>query len=67
MRGIFMSTFRDKKYWILLVPFLTTAVLMALYLPPNEKPLTVLVILLFWATYYLWGYLEKRTGKRDSK
>ncbi len=54
-----MSTFRDKKYWILVVPFLVTAVLLAIYLPPRQKPLTLLVILLFWATYYLWVYCEK--------
>ncbi len=50
--------FRNKKYWRLLPPFLVIAIILAIWLPPKLKPIAVLVILVFWAVYYL----PKRRG-----
>lgn len=51
---------RDKKYWILVLPFLVIAAILAFSLPPKLRPLSPLVILVFWAVYYIWMYFEKK-------
>ncbi|MDT3416780.1 lipopolysaccharide export LptBFGC system permease protein LptF [Brevibacillus aydinogluensis] len=51
--------FRNKIYWMLLPPFLAIAVILAFWLPPKQKPLTLLVVIVFWAVYYLWDSFDK--------
>ncbi|WP_078546786.1 hypothetical protein [Bacillus alkalitelluris] len=51
--------FKDKRYWILLLPFLIIGILLILYLPQNFKPFTILLALVFWIAYYTWIYLSK--------
>lgn len=51
--------FRNKKYWILLPPFLVIVVILAFWLPPKQKPLTLFVVLVFWVVYYLWDSFDK--------
>ncbi|NNV01630.1 hypothetical protein ETC00_02950 [Brevibacillus sp. MCWH] len=51
--------FRNKIYWMLLTPFLAIAVILAFWLPPKQKPLTLLVVIVFWAVYYLWDSFDK--------
>lgn len=54
---------RDKKYWILVLPFLVIAAILAFSLPPKLRPLSPLVILVFWAVYYIWMYFEKKINR----
>ena len=70
------STFKDKRYWILLIPSSIILVLFAVFTPEYilEKtyflPFFVLIFLaLFWSTYHLWKYFgdkKKRNNKDDS-
>lgn len=66
------NTFKDKRYWILLMPFLITMVLYVYFTPKNvlEKSyvstLSILIFpTLFWSTYHLWKYFGDKK-KRDS-
>ncbi|MBM7663637.1 hypothetical protein JOC25_000093 [Solibacillus kalamii] len=66
------NTFKDKRYWILLMPFLITMVLYVYFTPKNvlEKSyvstLSILIFpTLFWSTYHLWKYFCD-IKKRDS-
>ncbi|AMO85417.1 hypothetical protein B857_02652 [Solibacillus isronensis B3W22] len=66
------NTFKDKRYWILLMPFLITMVLYVYFTPKNvlEKPnvstLSILIFpTLFWSTYHLGKYFGDKK-KRDS-
>lgn len=57
------NTFKDKRYWILLMPFLITMVLYVYFTPKNvlEKSnvstLSILIFpTLFWSIYHIWKY-----------
>lgn len=65
------NTFKDIRYWILLVPFLIILVLYIYCTPSNffEKPyvssFSIFIFpALFWSIYYLWNYLD---GKKKRK
>ncbi|MBM7602747.1 sterol desaturase/sphingolipid hydroxylase (fatty acid hydroxylase superfamily) [Metabacillus crassostreae] len=49
---------KDKRYWILLLPFLMIGILLLIYLPQNLKPFSILLGLLFWIVYYIWIHLS---------
>ncbi|REB07073.1 permease [Sporosarcina sp. BI001-red] len=57
------STFKDKRYWILLIPASIFLILFAFFTPdyilerPFVAPITILASsVLFWSTYHLWKY-----------
>lgn len=61
------NTFKDKRYWILLVPFIIILVLYIYFTPSyiHEKPYVLALSFfifptLFWSIYYIWKYLKKR-------
>ncbi|WP_313894396.1 permease [Psychrobacillus sp.] len=70
------STFKDKRYWILLIPAIIILVLFAVFTPDYilEKsyvaPLLMLIpAALFWSTYHLWKYFgdkKKSTNTGNS-
>ena len=70
------NTFKDKRYWILLIPAIITLVLFAVFTSDYilEKtyvvPFSMLIfIVLFWSTYHLWKYFgdkKKRNNTDDS-
>lgn len=51
--------FKNKRYWILLPPFLIIGISLIIYLPPNLKPIAILTALVFWIVYYTWDYLSR--------
>ncbi len=55
--------FKNKKYWILMPPFLLIAVLLILYLPNDLKPYSIISVMIFWVTYYIWTYDDKKQNK----
>ena len=55
--------FKNKKYWILMPPFLLLAILLILYLPTDLKPYSIISVLIFWVTYYLWTSADKKKNK----
>lgn len=69
------KTFKDKRYWILLVPYLIlllgVAVFGSNYFSENGFMLPIFMILygsLFWISYYLWKYLSgKKKANQNSK
>ncbi|TMN20836.1 hypothetical protein FFL34_00955 [Lentibacillus cibarius] len=66
--NIFLNTFKDKIYWILLLPFLTILVFLSIFIgDSNTKAFLILGFIdvsLFWLTYYLWKYFSNK--KRGS-
>jgi len=52
--------FKNKKYWILMPPFLILGIVLITSLPKKYLPYSFLVALTFWGFYYLWVYLEKK-------
>lgn len=57
----------NKKYWILLPPFLVAGILLIIYLPQQFKPLAFVISLLFWAAYYTWTYIDKNNEVKKSQ
>jgi hypothetical protein len=54
-----------KKYFILLPLFILIGILLIIYLPPrqNQYPILIVFILIFWAVYYFWVYIDKKRNK----
>lgn len=64
------STFKDKRYWILLITAIIIFVLFAVFTPdyilekPYFAPFTMLIgVALFWSTYHLWKYFGEKEEK----
>ncbi len=70
------STFKDKRYWILLIPAIIILILFVVFIPDYilEKPyvsliLTLIFPTLFWSIYHIWkyfGYSKKMNNTDDS-
>ena len=52
--------FKNKKYWILMPPFLILTIASVIYLPQDYRPYSFLVVIIFWIIYYAWNYIEKK-------
>jgi uncharacterized membrane protein YfcA len=52
-----------KKYAILLPPFILIFIFLAIYLPSGQKQYTIGVALVFWAVYYIWVYIDRKSNK----
>lgn len=50
-----------KKYAILLPPFILIGILLSIYLPSVQKQYAIGVALVFWAVYYIWSYLDRKS------
>ncbi|MDA6131593.1 hypothetical protein OSK38_30020, partial [Escherichia coli] len=66
--------FKDKRYWILLVPFLIILVCFVVFASTSDFflehtsifPLfTILYVSLFWITYHLWKYFGDEKKKNN--
>lgn len=57
----------NKKYWILLPPFVAVIILLEIYLPQELKKFVFVVPLVFWASYYTWEYTEKKNEAKRSQ
>ncbi|MFB5673857.1 hypothetical protein ACE3NQ_23915 [Paenibacillus terreus] len=57
----------NKKYWILLPPFVAAIILLEIYLPQELKKFVFVVPLVFWASYYTWEYTEKKNEAKRSQ
>ncbi len=55
--------FINKRYWILLPPFLISAILLYMFLPEQHRIYSLLSVVLFWVSYHLWNYKDEK--KRD--
>ena len=55
----------SKKYFILLPLFILIGIFLIIYLPPgqNQYPILIVFILIFWAVYYFWVYIDKKRNK----
>lgn len=65
------NTFKDKRYWILLLPFITIFVLLYIFISDsNSKAFLILGFIdvaLFWITYHLWKYFNEKRNTNDDK
>ncbi|MEK5216669.1 permease [Psychrobacillus sp. FSL H8-0487] len=67
------STFKDKRYWILLITAIIIFVLFAVFTPdyilekPYFGPFTMLIgVALFWSTYHLWKYFGDKRKRNNT-
>jgi len=58
------NTFKDKRYWILLFPFIIILLGVSFFLTAfiADNPLIIIIVLIlfaisFWGTYHLWKYV----------
>lgn len=66
------KTFKDIRYWILLVPTVILLLVLGLFTSNrylfgslNLFVLLMLgVVILFWTTYHLWKYVGDKRGKQ---
>ncbi|KZE37087.1 hypothetical protein AV656_10910 [Bhargavaea cecembensis] len=65
------ETFKDKRYWILLFPFLIILVGFSVFASNYfaENPLMIFLFLvldasLFWGIYHLWKYVGDKKAQR---
>ncbi|RLQ93106.1 hypothetical protein D9X91_18930 [Falsibacillus albus] len=49
-----------KRYWILMPPFLIIGIVLMKLSPQHLRPYVLLIPIVFWIVYYLWGYIEKK-------
>jgi len=56
--------FKNKKYWILMPPFLILTMALFIYLPQDYKPYSFLAIITFWSIYHSWNYIEKKNHSK---
>lgn len=57
---------KSKRYWILMPPFLMTALLLLYFLPDPYENLSFILIVLFWIVYYGGNYFaNKKSIHRD--
>lgn len=52
--------FKNKRYWILMPPFLIITLLLFFSLPENYKFNSFLVLIAFWITYHTWDYYSNK-------
>ncbi|RPF55403.1 hypothetical protein EDC24_0274 [Aquisalibacillus elongatus] len=52
--------FKNKRYWILMLPFLIIALLLFTFLPNNYRYFSFLLIIVFWVIYYSWNHFERK-------
>ncbi|MFC6041194.1 permease [Paenisporosarcina macmurdoensis] len=67
------NTFKDKRYWILLIPAIIILVLFAVFNPDYILgntyilPFSLLIYAaLFWSTYHLWKYFGDKKKKNNT-
>ncbi|MGP4077397.1 hypothetical protein [Halobacillus sp. K22] len=60
-----MNYFKNKRYWILMPPFLLMTVLLVIFLPIEHRWYAFLPIIVFWIVYYIWNYYSQK--KNNSK
>ncbi|MBB4826642.1 positive regulator of sigma E activity [Sporosarcina luteola] len=65
------DTFKDKRYWILLCPYLLILVVFSIVASSEMLANTLITYLLlllyaasFWAIYHLWKYLGDKKKKK---
>lgn len=63
-----MKHFKNKRYWILLLPTLLIGLSLIFIIPNNNGfPYAFSVIVLFWIVYYTWTYYaEKKNADKDT-
>ncbi|MEW9107849.1 MAG: hypothetical protein AB2374_00785 [Cytobacillus gottheilii] len=59
------TKFKDRRYWILMPPFLIIGFILVLYLPQKLKPFAILTALVFWIVYYTWNGLSKTNEEKE--
>jgi hypothetical protein len=57
------KNFKNKRYWILLLPSLLIGVTLISYLPQELKPFGILTVLPFWLVYYFCTHFNKRRNE----
>ena len=62
-----MNHFKNKRYWILMPPFLLLTVLLVVFLPIEYRWYSSLPIIVFWMVYYIWNYYSEKESYTKKK
>ncbi|UTE78539.1 hypothetical protein [Rossellomorea sp. KS-H15a] len=61
-----MNYYKNKRYWILMPPFLLTTLGLFFILPEDKWGYPFVVVIAFWITYYAWNdYTLKKSEETD--
>ncbi|MBS4207717.1 hypothetical protein [Bacillus sp. FJAT-50079] len=60
-----LKDFKNKRYWILMPPFLIIGLLLITLLSGNYKYLSFLTIIVFWIIYHSWNDQAEKHKKRE--
>ncbi len=63
------ETFKDKRYWMLLPPFIIILVLLYIFTHGNLTTFMILSLIniaIFWTTYHLWKFLSNKENKDNT-
>ncbi|ASF39092.1 hypothetical protein CEH05_08175 [Halobacillus halophilus] len=63
---MFMNHFKNKRYWILMPPFLLMTVLLVIFLPIEYRWYSFLPIVVFWMVYYIWNYYSEKDNNMQN-
>ncbi|WP_223254272.1 hypothetical protein [Halobacillus halophilus] len=61
-----MNHFKNKRYWILMPPFLLMTVLLVIFLPIEYRWYSFLPIVVFWMVYYIWNYYSEKDNNMQN-
>ncbi|SEN77687.1 hypothetical protein SAMN05518670_2688 [Paenibacillus sp. OK076] len=53
-----------KKYFILMPPMLIIGLFIIYFLTANQRAYVFLVPIVFWLTYYIWVFVERKQDKK---
>ncbi len=69
MKGgnIVIKHFKNKRYWILMPPFLITTMLLFSILPYDKMYYSFFVVIAFWIIYYVWNSYAIKKDKRKKQ
>ncbi len=60
-----MTYFKDKLYWMLLIPGILLSVGLFLLLSQDSKVFILIVPVGFWVVYYAMRFLEKKNTEKE--
>lgn len=52
--------YKNKRYWILMPPFLIVTIAIIFYSPVEYRKYSYVAMILFWITYYSWDFIAKK-------
>ena len=59
--------FKNKRYWILILPTILIGMMILMYEPPYYQLYICLLLVGFWLIYYTWNHYSKQSKEQKDK